>query len=81
MYGSKIIEEWKEPTGDNIHDIHVNMNKVAYVERSDVSDGMYTATFVSGKSIFIDAYTYNQMARWIDERYPNYENYGYGEQQ
>ena len=80
MYGCKIIEEWKEPTGDNVHDIHVNMNSVAYVERLKNLDGVYVATFVSGKSIYIDAYTYNQMSRWIMERYPNYENYGYKEQ-
>ena len=76
MTGGRIIEEWKEPTGDNVHDIHVNMDSVAYVERPKNLDGVYTATFISGKSIYIDAYTYNQMARWIDERHPNYENYG-----
>lgn len=80
MYGSKIVEEWKPQTHDNVHDIHINMDSVAYVERSRSLNGMYIATFVSGKSIYIDAYTYNQMARWIDERYPNYENYGYEEQ-
>lgn len=80
MYGCKIIEEWKEPNGDNVHDIHVNMDSVAYVERLKNLDGVYIATFVSGKSIYIDSYTYNQMTRWITERYPNYENYGYEEE-
>lgn len=80
MYGGEIIEEWKEPTGDNVHDIHVNMDSVAYVERLKNLDGVCIATFVSGKSIYIDEYTYNQMSRWIDERHPNYENYGYKEQ-
>ena len=79
MYGSKIIEEWKEPTGDNVHDIHVNMDSVAYVERPKNLNGVYIATFVSGRSIYIDSYTFNQMSRWIMERYPNYENYGYEE--
>ncbi len=79
MYGNKIIEEWKERTGDNVHDIHVNMDSVAYIERPKNLDGVYIATFVSGKSIYIDAYTYNQMSRWIRERYPNYENHGYKE--
>lgn len=79
MYGSKIIEEWKKPIGDNAHDIHVNMDSVAYVERPKNLDGVYIATFVSGKSIYIDAYTFNQMSRWIMERYPNYKNYGYEE--
>jgi hypothetical protein len=76
MYGGKIIEEWKKPIGDNVHDIHVNMDSVAYVERPKNLNDVYIATFVNGKSIYIDAYTYNQMSRWIDERYLNYENYG-----
>lgn len=80
MYGGKIIEEWKELTVDNVHDIHVNMNSVAYVERPKNLDGVYIATFISGESVYIDAYTYNQMSRLIDERHPNYENYGYEEQ-
>lgn len=79
MYGVKIIEEWKEPTGDNVHDIHVNMDSVAYVESTNMK-GVYCATFVGGKSIYIDSYTFNQMVRWLTERYPNYENYGYKEQ-
>ena len=76
MYGGKIIKWWEEHIGDNVHDIHVNMDSVAYVENPKNSNDVYKATFVNGKSICIDSYTYNQMARWINERYPNYENYG-----
>lgn len=75
MNGSRIIEEWKEPTGDNLHSIRVNMDSVAYVECPKNLKGVYIATFVSGQSIYVDAYTFNQMSRWLMERYPNYENY------
>ena len=79
MNGSRIIEEWKEPTGDNLHNIQVNMDSVAYVERPKNLKGVYVATFVNGQSIYIDAYTFNQMSRWLMEKYPNYENFGYEE--
>lgn len=79
MFGGKIIKEWEPQTVDNVHDIHVNMDSVAYVERPKNLNDVYRATFVNGRSIYIDAYTYNQMSRWIDERYPNYKNYGYKE--
>ena len=73
MHGTAIIKEWESQKPDNVYDIHVNMDAVAFVEDLPNMKDVFLATFICGKSMYIDAHTYDQMARWIDERHPNRE--------